>query len=279
MWCLSTHLVYLTQNLEQLRTELTLSIAVANNTPSNYTNIGLLPEEQHFDGENYISWKDTMLPNGQIKGLDLYWEGKVHIPSPNTPTPYAALSAVNNPHPNPLEYSLHESVAYLTIWNNIKNPSSLGILSSKMSSELWQYLEKEYLLKEWMGRYLEKGVMLKKCGFCERPLWMPGIPEEQFITVFLNSFPHSPEWNVITGPLMMEKSFNVIVAHLQDYHLCRAGGNSQVPDIQKTSALEAALMERITRLSKLYQHPTRVSKKGDALTWYAKTPTAHQRTE
>ncbi|KAF9265158.1 hypothetical protein L218DRAFT_957857, partial [Marasmius fiardii PR-910] len=36
--------------------------------------------------------------------------------------------------------------AYLTIWNNIKNPSRLGIPSGKTSSELWQYLETEYLL-------------------------------------------------------------------------------------------------------------------------------------
>ncbi|KAF9266323.1 hypothetical protein L218DRAFT_1017372 [Marasmius fiardii PR-910] len=139
---------------------------MANNASSNYTKIGVLPEEQHFDGENYVSFQDTVLPNGQIKGLNLYWEGKVHVPSPNTPTPYAAPSAVNNPHPNPLEYSLHESVAYLTIWNNIKNPSGLSIPSSKTSSELWQYLEKEYLLVSQLARQCKKDA-LKDCKYVE----------------------------------------------------------------------------------------------------------------
>ncbi|KAF9254373.1 hypothetical protein L218DRAFT_509185 [Marasmius fiardii PR-910] len=105
---------------------------MSNSNPSNYTSIQMLPEEQRFDGENFVSWKNTMLPTGRIKGLNLYWEGVVTVPSPplpdtpHTPQPYSTPTAVNDPFPNLLEYRLRESVAYLTIWNNIKNPMGLG---------------------------------------------------------------------------------------------------------------------------------------------------------
>ncbi|KAF9254098.1 hypothetical protein L218DRAFT_975932 [Marasmius fiardii PR-910] len=224
-----------------------------------------------------------MLPNGRIKGLDLYWEGKVNIPSPNTPIPYAAPSAVNDPSPNPLEYSLRESVAYLTIWNNIKNPSGLGIPSGKTSSELWQYLETEYLLVSQLARQRKEDALRDCCyvdgidgrisgegGYAEKMRLLrkaavdagAHIPDERFITIFLDSFPRSAEWNVITGPLMMEKSFNIIVARLQDYHLRRVGENSRVPEVQKTSVLEATLMDRITQLEQALSASNISTKKG-----------------
>ncbi|KAF9260372.1 hypothetical protein L218DRAFT_962689 [Marasmius fiardii PR-910] len=84
----------------------------------------------------------------------------------NTPIPYAAPSAVNDPSLNPLEYSLCKSVAYLTIWNNIKNPSRLGIPSGKTSSELWQYLETEYLLVSQLARQRKKDA-LRDCHYVD----------------------------------------------------------------------------------------------------------------
>ncbi|KAF9259987.1 hypothetical protein L218DRAFT_832193, partial [Marasmius fiardii PR-910] len=182
-------------------------------------------------------------------------------------------TAVNNPFPNLLKYRLHESVAYLTIWNNIKNPIGLGIPSGKTSKELWSYLEKEYLLVSQLARqrkedalracryvdgmdgkitgeggYLEKIRTLRKAAV----IYGAEIPDLQFITIFLDSFPRTPEWSVITGSLMTEKSINLIAARLQDIYLHRSGdGASQTPSIQRTTVLEVTAMEQ--RIAQLEQ--------------------------
>ncbi|KAJ3734608.1 hypothetical protein DFJ43DRAFT_1170405 [Lentinula guzmanii] len=102
-------------------------------TPSNYTNIQTLPEDQKFNGENYVSFKAIIIPTGRLKGLHLYWEGRINIPNVEltatiNPTssgtaeslPKITTTAINDPSPTILEYELRESVAYLTLWNNIK---------------------------------------------------------------------------------------------------------------------------------------------------------------
>ncbi|KAJ3759253.1 hypothetical protein EV360DRAFT_82284 [Lentinula raphanica] len=132
-------------------------------TPSNYTTIQMLPEDQRFNGENFVSFKAIILPTGRLKGLHLYWEGKINIPKPetkpaeskSTPSKSTTVSssspdmpkttAINDPSPTLLEYELRESVAYLTLWNNIRNPDGLGIPHGLSSSALWTYLEMEFL--------------------------------------------------------------------------------------------------------------------------------------
>ncbi|KAJ3964057.1 hypothetical protein EV361DRAFT_1038030 [Lentinula raphanica] len=105
----------------------------------------MLPKEQKFNGENYVSFKAIILPTGHLKGLHLYWEGQVVVPDSSNPDtmskPSASLSpeksaetasssptptAINDPTPTTLEYELCKSVAYLTLWNNIKNPDGLA---------------------------------------------------------------------------------------------------------------------------------------------------------
>lgn len=53
---------------------------------------------------------------------------------------------VNDPKPLLLEYNLRESVAFLTIWNNIKDPIGLGLLNyiGKMSKKLWTHMIVEF---------------------------------------------------------------------------------------------------------------------------------------
>ncbi|KAF9263993.1 hypothetical protein L218DRAFT_842603, partial [Marasmius fiardii PR-910] len=179
-------------------------------------------------------------------------------------------TAVNDPFPNLLKYRLRECVAYLTIWNNIKNPIRLGIPSGKTSKELWSYLEKEYLLVSQLARqrkedalracqyvdgtdgkitgeggYLEKIRTLRKAAVDYRA----EISDSQFITIFLDSFLRTPEWSVITGSLM---TVNLIAARLQDIYLHRSGdGASQTPSVQRTTALEVTAMEQ--RIAQLEQ--------------------------
>ncbi|KAJ3968318.1 hypothetical protein EV361DRAFT_427319 [Lentinula raphanica] len=131
----------------------------------------MLPKEQKFNGENYVSFKAIILPTGHLKGLHLYWEGQVVVPDSSNPDtmskPSASLSpeksaetasssptptAINDPTPTTLEYELCKSVAYLTLWNNIKNPDGLGIPHGLTSHKLWKYLETEFQMVTAIAR-------------------------------------------------------------------------------------------------------------------------------
>ncbi|KAJ3832705.1 hypothetical protein F5878DRAFT_547765 [Lentinula raphanica] len=210
-----------------------------------------------------------MLPTGRLKGLHLYWEGKVNIPSieldaskKSTPKDAEPLSIdgtskssstlaqatstpINDPSPTVLEYELRESVAYLTLWNNIKNPDGLGIPHGMSPDKLWEYLETEFQKVTTIARqrkednlracryvkgtkitgdggYAEKmRLLLKEANDCGS-----NISLSQFNTIFLNSFPRTTEWLVMTGNLMGEPSFTVIVSRLEEFFLHSRGGSN-----------------------------------------------------
>ncbi|KAF5333042.1 hypothetical protein D9758_017295 [Tetrapyrgos nigripes] len=116
--------------------------------PSNFTTIQELPDDAKFNGENYVSWKESMEMRGKLKGLHLYWEGQVTEPKDLTvPEDKLQPTPVSSRKPNYLEYEIRESVAYLTIWDNVKNPDSLGYSGGKKSNELWKFLADEYTLE------------------------------------------------------------------------------------------------------------------------------------
>jgi hypothetical protein len=50
------------------------------NIPNGYTTIQELPDDEKFNGENYVSWEDRMIRLGELKGLHLYWSNKVTMP-------------------------------------------------------------------------------------------------------------------------------------------------------------------------------------------------------
>ncbi|EEB88899.1 hypothetical protein MPER_13074 [Moniliophthora perniciosa FA553] len=244
-------------------------------TGSNYTTIQVLPDEQKLNGENYYSWKDIMLLTGRVKGLDLYWEGKVTIPPPtitvsppgttstdSTQGKTTTVTAVNDPNPSYLEYTLRESVALLTLWNNIKNPVGLGLSASNRNSrELWSYLKTEFSMVSNLARQ-RKEDNLRSQRYTEGPITGEGgyaekmrtlrreasdsgatITDATFITIFLDSFPRNAEWSIVTGNLMSEKSFTIIANRLHEYWIHRTGGDgtTRVPEKDKISALQAEI--------------------------------------
>ncbi|KAJ3836612.1 hypothetical protein F5878DRAFT_688631 [Lentinula raphanica] len=197
-------------------------------TPSNYTSIQTLPEEQKFNGENYVSFKAIILTTGRLKGLHLYWDGKVtaqksqplpqtsmsstsEMPTPNKLIPITS-TAINDPSPTELKYELRES-----------NPDGLGIPhGSKIAGE---------------GGYAEKmRMLLKEANDCGAK-----ITPTQFNTIFLDSFPRTPTWLIATGNLMGEKSFTVIVSRLEEYFLHMGGGT-------KSNSVSITPSDRVTAL-------------------------------
>ncbi|KAF9249721.1 hypothetical protein L218DRAFT_1067894 [Marasmius fiardii PR-910] len=91
------------------------------------------------------------------------------------------------------------------------------------------------------GGYAEKmRVLWKEANNCGT-----NISSMQFITIFLDSFPRTTTWLVITGSLIGEKRMNVIVSQLDEYYLHMGGTGSQssssVPALDKISALQAKI--------------------------------------
>ncbi|KAJ3973189.1 hypothetical protein EV361DRAFT_948120 [Lentinula raphanica] len=219
-------------------------------TPSNYTSIQTLPEEQKFNGENYVSFKAIILTTGRLKGLHLYWDGKVtaqksqplpqtsmsstsEMPTPNKLIPITS-TAINDSSPTELKYELRES-----------NPDGLGIPHGLSSHELWKYLETEFQEVTMIARskiageggYAEKmRMLLKEANDCGAK-----ITPTQFNTIFLDSFSRTPTWLIATGNLMGEKSFTVIVSRLEEYFLHMGGGT-------KSNSVSITPSDRVTAL-------------------------------
>ncbi|KAJ3764903.1 hypothetical protein FB446DRAFT_604132, partial [Lentinula raphanica] len=176
-------------------------------------------------------------------------------------------TAVNDPNPTKLEYDLRESVAYLTLWSNIKNPDGLGIPRGKSSHELWEYLRTEFLQVATIARqrkednlracrYPEEGMKIAgEGGYAERMRLLlkdakdsgAEISNDQFITIFLDSFPRNPMWAVFTGSLIGERNFNTIVSRLDEYYIHIGGGSkvqtTNIPSVDKVTALQAEVAE------------------------------------
>ncbi|KAK7451112.1 hypothetical protein VKT23_012788 [Stygiomarasmius scandens] len=115
------------------------------NIPSGYISITHLPDDQKFDGENYISWREAMLQLGTRKGLEVYWRGNIVDPMPPEEGETVKSTPINDFHPNYYEISICGSVAIATILENIKNPNALRWDGKdKKSSDLWEWLEMEF---------------------------------------------------------------------------------------------------------------------------------------
>ncbi|THU84271.1 hypothetical protein K435DRAFT_687880, partial [Dendrothele bispora CBS 962.96] len=205
--------------------------------------------------------------HGKLKGLDLYWEGKIATPIDTGITIGLSPTAVNDRNPNQLEYPIRESVAYLTLWTNIKNPTSMGIASKKTSKELWGHLEKEYMAVSKMARKRREdklrlsrytsGKVTGSGGYAEifRGLYKEAvdagakIDEEQMLTIFVDSFPRGPEWATVLGSLADEDNFNVAAMRLQEHVRFLNGDDSEViAGGEKVSAMQAEINELKERI-------------------------------
>ncbi|THU81454.1 hypothetical protein K435DRAFT_693570, partial [Dendrothele bispora CBS 962.96] len=205
--------------------------------------------------------------HGRLKGLDLYWEGKIAIPIETGITINLSPTAVNDRNPNQLEYPIRESVSYLTLWSNIKNPTSMGISSKKTSKELWGHLEKEYTVVSKLARKRKEdrlrtsrytsGKVTGSGGYAEkfRGLYKEAvdaganIDEEQMLTIFIDSFPRGSEWATVLGNVAEETNFNVVALRLQEHVRFMSGDEGEaVPGGEKVSAMQAEINELKERI-------------------------------
>ncbi|THU97011.1 hypothetical protein K435DRAFT_573131, partial [Dendrothele bispora CBS 962.96] len=171
-------------------------------------------------------------------------------------------TAVNDPSPNELEYPIRESVAYLTLWSNIKSPNTLGLGSKKTSADLWTHLENEFTAVSKLSRK-QKEDALRNCrytgggvtgegGYAEKIQSLfkeakdagANIDDEQLITLFIDSFPRSPEWLPILSSLVDESNFNVTANKLQEFVRLMSGTDGGgIEGMDKVSALQTEVKQ------------------------------------
>ncbi|KAF5339065.1 hypothetical protein D9758_016454 [Tetrapyrgos nigripes] len=186
-------------------------------------------------------------------------------------------TAVNNPNPSRLEYMIREPVAYLTIWSNIKNPDSYAFPSGQNSYELWSHLQQEYQAVSPLARqrkedafnscrytggkitgeggYVEKFRQLRK----EATDFGAVISETQFLTKFIDSFPRTPEWNIITGNLLGETNFNVAANRLQEYVRLQTGGDgTNTTGLDSIAAVQAEVKQLQAQLANVQSNGNRM---------------------
>ncbi|KAF9255166.1 hypothetical protein L218DRAFT_950991 [Marasmius fiardii PR-910] len=70
----------------------------------------------------------------------------------------------------------------------------------------------------------------------------------KFNTIFLDSFPRSSDWVVITGTLMGQTSFSMIVTRLEEFYLHMNPEAATITPVPNTTY--AALMAKIDSLEK-----------------------------
>ncbi|KAK7468258.1 hypothetical protein VKT23_002767 [Stygiomarasmius scandens] len=182
----------------------------SNGNPSNYTTINHLPDDEKFDGENWVSWEESITRLGTRKGLQLYWKGDIVIPQHVEAGQIPNSTPVNDRNPNYFEYEIRENVAISTLLENIKNPSALGFdTKGKTSKDLWGWLKEEFESVSQLTRKFKEerlrvfkyesvgGTVIGEGSYTERwkRLWKEAkdagvtISEEQAVVIYIDSFP------------------------------------------------------------------------------------------
>lgn len=192
--------------------------------------------------ENYKSWKQQMLIQGEPRGLNIYWEERAVVithttttttPTSGTPTTTSTTtkkSAINNLNPSNLKFEFHESIALSSILGNVIDIDGAGIKEEWSSNQVWKYLEKQYgqpsdRMRTIAERDLtnarffngtkvagEGGYIEKLCGLQKKAKDAGSTIDNACFIVILDSFPES--WNVITTPLYKEKDLTTIITNI-----------------------------------------------------------------
>uniref|UniRef100_A0A0W0EZX5 Putative retrovirus-related pol polyprotein n=1 Tax=Moniliophthora roreri TaxID=221103 RepID=A0A0W0EZX5_MONRR len=196
-----------------------------------------------------------------------------------TTSPPLVSTPINDRRPNHLEYEQWEAVAFNTLWDNIKNPSSMGFSSGgKTSAELWLWINTEYHTisrltckskeEKWWGlRYKDfGGPVTGENGYYKK--WKSARKEAEdaevivtnglSIMVFVDSFPATLKWIPATSSLLSENNLRVTAARLQEhYRLIMKDKPNQHPS--KVSALHTRIKELEEANAALTAHATSAS--------------------
>jgi hypothetical protein len=131
----------------------------------------LLPDDEKFDGTNYLEWRDTILMACRLRGARGYLTGTISqpespgsspsttSPTPTTPAADAAAAAAaaattttttmtetpwTSTTPTWEEWDTRDAWCHIAIRQNVKNPTGLGLKTDGSAAEAWKSLKDRY---------------------------------------------------------------------------------------------------------------------------------------
>ncbi|KAG6838350.1 hypothetical protein C0991_012403, partial [Blastosporella zonata] len=127
----------------------------SNNLPPTF------PDDQQFDGDNYVIFRDRALLAARARGALGYLTGTILKPDDTTTIPPTTKSGTTNPvpfptpttteptpwtshTPSPEEWEVRDAWALSLLIYNTKNPIGLGVNMAGTAAAAWQALSNEY---------------------------------------------------------------------------------------------------------------------------------------
>ncbi|KAG6862453.1 hypothetical protein C0991_011519 [Blastosporella zonata] len=123
----------------------------SNNLPPTF------PDDQQFDGDNYIAFRDRALLAARARGALGYLNGTITKPPLSTPTstaedkdtiPTPSTTSETTPwtsnKPSLEEWEARDAWALSLLIYNTKNPIGLGVNMAGTAAEAWRALSDEY---------------------------------------------------------------------------------------------------------------------------------------
>ncbi|KAG6860961.1 hypothetical protein C0991_011754, partial [Blastosporella zonata] len=197
----------------------------SNNLPPTF------PDDQQFDGDNYIAFRDRALLAARARGALNYLNGKITQPSPLPPgtttttpdaTPWTSYT------PSLEEWEAHDAWALSLIIYNTKNPIGLGVNMTGTAAQAWKALADEYdsaseIAAVTAESYLRATKLAEGGDFQEhirtlRIQWNKAVEkgadvkDKTFQAIIISSLP--PSWNTIISSLHGTKTSSKLLASL-----------------------------------------------------------------
>ena len=115
-------------------------------TSAHSSNPPNFPEEAHFDGMNYATFKNRVMIAARARGARGYLDGTIGKPEsePDTKGDETKTMEWSLRHPSLKEWEERDAWSLGLIIYNTKNPVGLGIKMDGSAAEAWKTLTKNY---------------------------------------------------------------------------------------------------------------------------------------
>ncbi|KAG6838398.1 hypothetical protein C0991_011919, partial [Blastosporella zonata] len=197
----------------------------SNNLPPTF------PDDQQFDGDNYIAFRDRALLAARARGALNYLNGTITKPSPPSPgtTTTTTESTPWTSHtPSLEEWEVRDAWALSLLIYNTKNPVGLGVNMAGTAAQAWKALSEEYDCTSEIAAvaaesHLRSSKLAEGGDFQEhirtlRTQWSKAvekgadIKDKTFRAIIISSLP--PSWNTIVSSLYGTKTSSELLAGL-----------------------------------------------------------------
>jgi gag-polypeptide of LTR copia-type len=111
---------------------------------SGIPSLTILPEDQKFNGENLLQWKQNMTQLLGSKGLLGYTDGKIPKPTQSETTTEATTTPIYSTKPTLDEWVFRDQLARGHIALNCTDVSSLGVVTTGTAKEAWESIQSEW---------------------------------------------------------------------------------------------------------------------------------------